>query len=343
MLRDRFARIAMWTSLVLVATTFAGQAMAQNVVLSPRSIVVNPVPAFDLEVWVDKDPRAARPPPTPSARRSGSPCDPPRTPTSTCSASPPTARSCRSCPTATTTSFAMPSSAAARPAPSRPSGARYTFNVAPPGGLAKVIAVASRRPLDTSTLATFRSERDFATSDFGEEGFARALRIIVNPLPQNEWVSATALYYVGNRPSRAPTARCRSTASRAAPRSTSTARSSATPRSPTAAPRHVRRRGRGLRRQRVRARPGPTRPHDRGLPLAAARRPDRDRHLHELPVGRRGLRRRQLRRHHPHVPRHVRRRLLPGRVPAPGQPRRAGRRSRSRPTATRASTPPCAP
>jgi hypothetical protein len=60
MQRDRYALRAFWTSLVLVALVFAGQAMAQDVVLSPRSIVVNPMPAFDLEVWVDKDPSGPR-------------------------------------------------------------------------------------------------------------------------------------------------------------------------------------------------------------------------------------------------------------------------------------------
>ena len=45
------------------ALVLFGAAFAQTVVISPRSIVVNPVPAFDLEVWVDKD-RSGRESPT---------------------------------------------------------------------------------------------------------------------------------------------------------------------------------------------------------------------------------------------------------------------------------------
>lgn len=200
MLRSRIPLHTMWTSLVLVATMLAGQVMAQNVVLSPRSIVVNPVPSFDLQVWVDKDPSGQEAP----AYTVGEAI----------------LVSVRPAVDSYVYLFSIAADgevvqilpnrfddngadAFVRGGTTRtfpPSGARYTFNVAPPSGLAKVIAVASQRPLDVSTLAIFRSERDFATSNIGEEGFARALRIIVNPLPQTEWVSATALYYVGTRP-----------------------------------------------------------------------------------------------------------------------------------------------
>jgi hypothetical protein len=200
MLRNRFALHAIWMSLVLVAMTLAGQALAQNVVLSPRSIVVNPVPAFDLEVWVDKD-RTGREAPAyavgESIRVSVRPSEDAYVYLFSIAAD---GEVVQILPNRYDASF---SDAFVRGGTTRtypPENARYTFNVAPPGGLAKVIAVASRRQLDTSTLATFRSERDFATSELGEEGFARALRIIVNPLPQTEWVSATALYYVGSRP-----------------------------------------------------------------------------------------------------------------------------------------------
>jgi hypothetical protein len=200
MLRKRFALHAIWTSLVLVALTLAGQAMAQNVVLSPRSIVVNPVPAFDLEVWVDKDPSGRGAPAYAvgeAIRVSVRPSEDAYVYLFSIAAD---GEVVQILPNRfdDNGSDAFVRGGTTRTFP--PSGARYTFNVAPPGGLAKVIAVASRRPLDVSTLATFRSERDFATSNIGEEGFARALRIIVNPLPQTEWVSATALYYVGSRP-----------------------------------------------------------------------------------------------------------------------------------------------
>src|SRR5690606_10695108 len=85
-----------------------------------------------------------------------------------------------------------------------PSGARYVFNIAPPRGLSKVIAVASKTELDTRTLASFRSEADmFPQSNIGESGFIESFAIIVRPVPQQDWVTDTALYYVGNRPQQA--------------------------------------------------------------------------------------------------------------------------------------------
>ncbi len=85
-----------------------------------------------------------------------------------------------------------------------PEGAAYAFQVDAPEGLDKVIAVASRTPLDTSTLATFQSDPNFASSQIGEDGFAEALSVIVTPLPQTDWVSDTALFYVGSAVPAAP-------------------------------------------------------------------------------------------------------------------------------------------
>jgi hypothetical protein len=78
--------------------------------------------------------------------------------------------------------------------------ARYTFNAEPPRGLDKVIAVASRTELDTRQLARFEGDPNFATSSLGEEGFARNLSIVVRPIEQRSWVTDTALLYVGSRP-----------------------------------------------------------------------------------------------------------------------------------------------
>lgn len=80
------------------------------------------------------------------------------------------------------------------------SNARYTFNAEPPRGLDKVIAVASRTQLDTSQLARFGEDPNFATSQQGEEGFARSLSIVVRPIESSSWVTDTALLYVGERP-----------------------------------------------------------------------------------------------------------------------------------------------
>lgn len=75
-----------------------------------------------------------------------------------------------------------------------PSGAGYVFNVDPPTGLSKVVAVASTRELDTRELARFESGASFATSSIGERGFQSAFSIVVNPVPQSGWVTATAYY-----------------------------------------------------------------------------------------------------------------------------------------------------
>lgn len=83
------------------------------------------------------------------------------------------------------------------------SNARYTFNAEAPRGLDKVIAVASRTELDTRELARFEEDPNFATSQQGEEGFAQSLSIVVRPIEQNDWVTDTALLYVGNRPQQA--------------------------------------------------------------------------------------------------------------------------------------------
>ena len=73
---------------------------------------------------------------------------------------------------------------------------RYKFTVDGPNGLEKVVAVASKQPLDTHTLANFTSSGDFATSSMGETGFASTLSIIVSPLPTETWVTDTASFYV---------------------------------------------------------------------------------------------------------------------------------------------------
>lgn len=82
-----------------------------------------------------------------------------------------------------------------------PRGARYAFNVDGPNGLDKVIAVASRSQLDTGQLASFGADPNFASSNIGEAGFAQTFSIVVTPIGQNDWVTDTALMYVGSRPS----------------------------------------------------------------------------------------------------------------------------------------------
>jgi len=81
-----------------------------------------------------------------------------------------------------------------------PPNSRYSFSIAPPNGLSKVIAVASKQQLDTSQLAQFQSGQSFASSNIGQQGFVQGFAIVVEPVPQQDWVTDTALYYVGNQP-----------------------------------------------------------------------------------------------------------------------------------------------
>ena len=78
--------------------------------------------------------------------------------------------------------------------------APYTFNVEGPRGLDKVIAVASKDPLDTRQLVSFTQDPNFATSNQGENSFAQGLSIVVRPKPQNSWVTDTLLFNVGSAP-----------------------------------------------------------------------------------------------------------------------------------------------
>jgi hypothetical protein len=85
-----------------------------------------------------------------------------------------------------------------------PRGARYAFNVDGPNGLDKVIAVASRSQLDTHQLADFVDDSGFASSTIGQDGFAQTFSIVVTPIPQADWVTDTALFNVGSGQAVAP-------------------------------------------------------------------------------------------------------------------------------------------
>jgi hypothetical protein len=60
-----------------------------------------------------------------------------------------------------------------------------------------VLAVASKTELNLNNISQFQSNSQFATGRVeGQQQLAQALSIVVNPLPQNTWVSDTALYSV---------------------------------------------------------------------------------------------------------------------------------------------------
>lgn len=187
-------------SLGIFALLLLSFASAQ-VVVSPQAIVVNPRPSFDVEVWLDRDNSG-----------DGSP---------SYSVGEEVRISVRASERSYVYVFDVkPSGEITQIFPNRfdtqnrldanqtmtlpPSGGRYQFNIAPPRGLSKVIAVASKTQLDTRQLARFDDEDDlFASSNIGQEGFVQGFAIIVNPIPQQDWVTDTALYYVGNRPPQA--------------------------------------------------------------------------------------------------------------------------------------------
>ncbi len=172
-------------------------ALAQeNIVISPQSIVVNPLPEFDVEVSVDKDPSGQH---TPSYDV-GEGIIISVTPSEDAYVYLFNVRSDNSITQIVPNhldevgrdNFIRAGQTKRFP----PHNARYRFTVDPPTGLDKVIAVASKTQLDTTQLASFQAEADFASSNIGEESFARSLSIVVTPLPQADWVTDTALFYV---------------------------------------------------------------------------------------------------------------------------------------------------
>lgn len=87
-------------------------------------------------------------------------------------------------------------------------GDNFVFDIAGPYGLNKVLAVASRRPLNLSEISSFQNGQPFATvkpSVNSPERLAQALSIVVNPVTptptqppvsQQDWTSDTVAYNV---------------------------------------------------------------------------------------------------------------------------------------------------
>ena len=76
-------------------------------------------------------------------------------------------------------------------------GANFNFSVGGPAGQDKVLAVASKRELNTSELYRFEANQQFATVTVRTEtNLARALSIVVEPVPATDWVTAVAYYQV---------------------------------------------------------------------------------------------------------------------------------------------------
>ena len=77
-------------------------------------------------------------------------------------------------------------------------GDAFTFDIDGPAGLNKVLALASKTELNLGDLSSFSGQQnELATVKAkGQEQLAQALSIVVNPIPQNSWVSDTAFYNV---------------------------------------------------------------------------------------------------------------------------------------------------
>ncbi len=184
--------------LIIAFSILIGLSFAQeSVIISPQSIVVNPKPSFSAEVWVDKD-------------RSGNAIPDYQI-----------GENIRIGVRVSEDAYIYLFSIHANGVidqilPNRYDSAgrsnylranhskyfphrdaAYTFSVDGPEGLDKVFVVASKKPLNTSQLANFENDPNFASSNIGQQGFAETLSIIVTPKNPSSWVTDMAQFRVG--------------------------------------------------------------------------------------------------------------------------------------------------
>jgi hypothetical protein len=183
-------------TLLLIMLSVMSVALAQNVIISPQAIIINPAPAFSVEVFVDRDPSGSLTPTYEIGEqiRIG----------------------VRVGEDAFVYLFNVRADnqivqffpnridsdnyvRAGRTLWVPPDGARYRLTIGGPEGLNRVIAVASKRQLSTHELASFEGGGVLAESRLSQDDFARTLAIIVEPLPQRDWVTDTALFVVGRQ------------------------------------------------------------------------------------------------------------------------------------------------
>ncbi|WP_221088215.1 DUF4384 domain-containing protein [Deinococcus aquaedulcis] len=82
-----------------------------------------------------------------------------------------------------------------------PQGAKYTFTVGGPNGQDRLLALASKRELDLNDIARFAEGQGFAEVRVkGQENLAKALSIVVNPLPADGWTTDVVTFRVGGTP-----------------------------------------------------------------------------------------------------------------------------------------------
>ncbi|MBZ9749699.1 DUF4384 domain-containing protein [Deinococcus sp. HMF7604] len=82
-----------------------------------------------------------------------------------------------------------------------PQGAKYTLTVGGPNGQDRLLALASKKELDLNDIARFAENQGFAEVRVkGQDNLARALSIVVNPLPADGWTTDVVTFRVGGTP-----------------------------------------------------------------------------------------------------------------------------------------------
>ncbi len=78
-----------------------------------------------------------------------------------------------------------------------PAGANYQLSVDGPAGQDKILAVASKRQLNLNELTSFKSNQPFANVTVqGQDNLARALAVVVTPVPSTDWVTSYTQFQV---------------------------------------------------------------------------------------------------------------------------------------------------
>ena len=71
-----------------------------------------------------------------------------------------------------------------------PQGASYELSIDGPAGQDKLLAVASKRQLNLGELTSFKNNQPFAqVTAQGQAGLARALAVVVTPIPAQDWTT----------------------------------------------------------------------------------------------------------------------------------------------------------
>ncbi len=175
----------------ILGLALLSSALAQP--LRPQSIIVNPVPPPDLQVrvWVDKDPNKTGNP----VYQFGEPIQISVQVTQPAYVYLFSVRATGEISGILPNAFEQQNFLQAGEVRTFPGpGARYTFTVEGPAGQDRVLAVASRRPLDVSEIIDIQTGRARIQ---GERNLARALSIVVTPLPSQDWVTDEAYFIAG--------------------------------------------------------------------------------------------------------------------------------------------------